>query len=80
MTICAQSPRGTVTENTSRGRWRCPECKSENVQISLPVWFREYADGELRQVDIDAEADPLWWICDDCDETGFHEPERADHD
>ena len=80
MTICAQSNRGTVEENTSQSRWKCPHCGSEDIQIALPVWFREYADGELRQVDngIDGEADPLYWACGDCGETGQHEPARTE--
>jgi hypothetical protein len=61
-----QSPRGTVSENTSRSRWKCPDCGSQNVQIRLPVWFSEYQDGELVEVSIDGEADPQAYYCEDC--------------
>lgn len=76
-TIRAQTGRATVTENTSRSRWRCPNCGSEKVQISLPVWFREYADGELVEVEVDAEAEIRWWYCDDCDESDDGAPEEV---
>ncbi len=55
-------------------RWRCPKCDSDNVQISLPTWYRETQDYELRFEQTDEGADPLWWICDDCEESGTGEP------
>lgn len=60
---------------TSLPRWRCPHCKSTNVQISLPTWFHETQDGELQMVEPDAEAEILWWYCEDCDETDSDAPE-----
>jgi hypothetical protein len=50
-------------------RWRCPCCKSRNVQVSLPTWYRESMTHDLQFVDTDAEADIAWWYCDDCGET-----------
>jgi hypothetical protein len=61
-----------------KSKWKCPCCASENVQISLPVWFTETQTGELTQVEIDAEADPRYWCCEDCDETGDGEPDRSE--
>jgi hypothetical protein len=61
--ICA---RGTVTQNTSQSRWKCRACGSHRVQIRLPVWFTEYADGSLVQVNVDEEADPEHWYCERC--------------
>lgn len=75
--VRAQTERGTTTENTSRSAWRCRVCASEHVQVSLPVWFHEYQDGELRAVEVDAEADVKWWYCEDCGETGDGEPVRV---
>jgi len=65
-TIRGVTPRGTVKRNTSRSRWKCPACGSLNVQIRLPVWFREYADGCLVETSVDEEADPQAFYCEDC--------------
>jgi hypothetical protein len=58
-------------------RWKCPKCGSENVQVAIPTWYRESSDGTLTFVNTDEEADPLYWVCDDCEETGHHEPDRV---
>lgn len=58
----------------SEPRWRCPACGSTKVQISLPTWYRETRGYELEFQQTDEGADPLWWICDDCEETGKGEP------
>lgn len=47
----------------SAPRWKCPECGSKNMQISLPAWHTE----------TDEEADVMWW-CPDCNATGHGEP------
>ena len=57
-------------------RWRCPRCGGEEVQIALPTWYREAADGALTQVSIDDEADPLCWCCDECLESDGGTPIR----
>ena len=66
-------PNPSARKSAARPRWQCPECGSTNVQIALPAWCRETADG-LEFVDTDEEADPLWWICEDCDEAGQGAP------
>lgn len=55
-------------------KWECEFCHGHNVQISLPVWHREDTDGELTQLGTDSEACPLYWYCEDCDESGNGEP------
>jgi hypothetical protein len=65
-TLRATAPRAVVRENSPHSRWQCPACCSVNVQIRLPVWFREYLDGELVEVSIDEEADPDAYYCADC--------------
>lgn len=57
-------------------KWRCPNCNSTDVEISLPTWYTETDDGELHFVDIDAEADVLWWYCNHCSESDSGEPTR----
>jgi hypothetical protein len=61
-------------------KWRCPECASPNVEISLPVWFTEDQSGHLTQVSIDDGADPLWWYCQDCEATDGGAPARNEED
>lgn len=58
-----------------KNRWRCPSCKGTKVQVGLPAWFIEREDYSLRQVEIDAEADIMWWYCPDCGETDTGSPE-----
>lgn len=55
-------------------RWRCRECGSDKVQIALPAWFREDVDHELTYIEADAEADVLWWVCEDCGESDSGAP------
>lgn len=59
-------------------RWKCPECGSHDVQISLPTWYREKTDGQLEFVETDAEADVMWWYCPDCDESGMGQPDEVE--
>ena len=58
-------------------RWQCPACKSANVSISLPTWYHDNDDGELTLVQVDEEADPLYWACNDCYADGQGEPTRT---
>lgn len=58
-------------------KWKCPACGSHNVQISLPTWYKETQDGQLEAVEVDSEADVLWWWCEDCDESELGEPNRS---
>jgi hypothetical protein len=51
---------------TAHPRWSCPTCGSKNVQIALPTWHRESLNGDLQFVEVDSEAEPLWWYCEDC--------------
>lgn len=57
----------------AKSRWRCPECDSDNVQISLPTWYRETQDYDLIFEETDKGADPMWWVCDDCEASGTGE-------
>ena len=34
----------------------------------------DVADGSLDFIQLDDDSDPLYWICDDCEETGNGEP------
>jgi hypothetical protein len=64
-------------------RWACPECASRNVQIALPHWCRETRGsapdrvGELHPIGYDEDADPLWWICGDCEAAGQGKPDEV---
>lgn len=60
------------------GRWKCPKCKSLDVEISLPAWHFESKELELTYVETDAEAQPLAWYCNDCGETDSGAPERVE--
>lgn len=65
----------TAATRPVESRWRCPCCKSLNVQVSLPTWYYESVDHDLIFADTDAEADISWWYCQDCDETDNGQPE-----
>jgi len=65
----------TDSTSTSTSRWRCPACKSNNVQIGLPAWHTEDENFEVRYIETDLEADIMWWYCPDCDESGNGQPE-----
>lgn len=58
-------------------KWKCPKCGSHDVQISLPTWFHETADGMLHFVEEDAEADIKWFFCEACDHSDDGEPDRV---
>lgn len=58
-------------------KWKCPECGSHSVQISLPCWFYETEEGALEFIGEDFEADPMSWFCEDCDTSGQGEPDRV---
>jgi hypothetical protein len=62
-----------------KSRWRCPCCKSLNVQVSLPTWYHENihtaGDTDLVFVETDSDADISWWYCEDCEETDYGQPE-----
>ena len=66
-------PNPNGHKDGARPRWECPNCGSTNVQIALPAWYRETANG-LSFVDADEEADALYWCCDDCDHAGEGRP------
>jgi hypothetical protein len=57
-------------------RWKCRECGSHEVQISLPAWYHEDADGRLQYVQVDAEAEPMYWYCDSCQAGGRGRPDE----
>ncbi len=58
-------------------RWRCPECHTSDIQIALPVWFKE--EGlVLEQIQIDEEADPIYWLCNGCEADGQGAPEAIE--
>lgn len=63
--------------NTAASKWQCPICASGKVQISLPVWFREDTEGNLTQCEVDTEASPRYWYCEDCSESGNGEPDLS---
>lgn len=68
------------------GRWECSSCGGRHVQVTLPFWYRElspenpdeYRVGSLQPVGVDEDADPMWWYCEDCEETGSGRPMEAD--
>ena len=55
-------------------RWKCPECGSHSVQISLPTWYHESHDYRLTFVQTDEESDPMFWYCETCEESGNWSP------
>lgn len=59
-------------------KWKCPACGSTDVEIALPAWFRETQDGHLMHTSTDVEAEPLYWICNACDESERGAPDRND--
>lgn len=59
-------------------RWKCPECGSQSVQISLPTWYYEGKDYSLTFVQTDSDADVMYWYCDDCNEGGRGMPEEVE--
>ena len=64
-----------VTDTRARAsRWACPACGSRDVEIALPAWFRETDGFTLDQTSVDAEADILYWACNDCDGNGCGDP------
>lgn len=58
----------------SQSRWKCPDCGSGNVEISLLSWYRETTDGNLVHVSADYESEPHSWICQDCAADGEGSP------
>lgn len=63
-----------------KNRWRCPQCKGTNVQVSLPTWYIETEDYDLNFVETDGEADIMWFYCPDCDCSEHGEPEENTSD
>lgn len=57
-------------------RWICPQCKGENIEIALPVWFTETTNAGLIQTSVDTEADVLWWYCPNCDASDNGNPQE----
>lgn len=55
-------------------RWMCPECRSLDVQVSYPTWYRETQDYRTTFIETDEGAEPLWWFCNDCQESGDGSP------
>jgi hypothetical protein len=62
----------------SNPKWKCPNCGSTDVQISLPAWHTETADGTLTYVETDSEADVQGWYCDACNDADHGEPDRVE--
>lgn len=58
--------------------WACPVCGDTDVQICLPAWFKETAEGVLTYVEADGDADVRGWYCEKCNESDSGEPERVD--
>lgn len=58
-------------------KWRCPECRSKRVQVSLPTWYKETTDGALEFVETDEEADVMYWHCEAGNHSGSGEPDRV---
>jgi len=69
--------RATNPDDDAASRWACPECQSHNVEISLPTWYRETPGYSLTFVNTDSEADPLYWYCNDCCESGTGSPDEV---
>lgn len=74
--VTAEAPPGTLVAPPPR--WCCPSCKSLRVQISLPTWYRESSDFSLTFVQTDSDADPLYWYCESCEETGTGAPDEPE--
>ena len=48
-------------------RWACPQCGSKDVEIALPMWFRESDAYDLSPCHLDDDSDPLFWLCNTCE-------------
>jgi hypothetical protein len=55
----------------STPRWKCSDCGSTNVQVSLPTWYTETLDKiePLEMVETDSDAEVMYWWCVDCENT-----------
>lgn len=60
--------------------WRCRDCGSTSVQISLRAWFLEDESGALKYVDADVEGNVLAWACTTCGASDTGNAERAQPD
>ncbi len=73
------------TDPNAKPRWKCPCCESTNVQISFPTWYHETVTGkdqagaDLEFVETDAEADILWWYCENCEESDSGSPVEVEY-
>lgn len=56
-----------------RPSYKCPCCKSTDVQVCLPAWF---SSAGLEFVEADCEADIRSWFCESCGEGEEGEPDR----
>lgn len=59
-------------------KWKCPQCDSTDVEISIPAWFRESQDHNLTHVSNDEAAEPTAWYCHGCNDSGHGAPDRND--
>lgn len=66
-----------LLEAVPDSRWKCPKCGSTHVQVSLPTWYWETSEGTLVMVNTDGEASVQFWYCEECEESGSGEPDRA---
>lgn len=55
-------------------RWGCPDCGSRDVEVAYPAWYREGKDLALKPTSVDSEAEPLYWACNNCFNSGRGEP------
>ena len=62
---------------TDTSRWRCPQCSSRAVWVSMPAWFRDTAAG-LTFVEADSGASISAWYCETCNQSGSGQPIQAD--
>ena len=67
-----------AVDEARKGKWACPACQSRDVHIALPVWFAETQDGDLTQIQVDSEAEPLYWCCNVCYADGIGSPDSAE--
>jgi rubredoxin len=58
-------------------KWKCPKCGSLEVQIALPAWHNEGVGHNLTYIQTDEDAEPLYWFCRACEESGDGEPAKG---
>lgn len=80
LTYILQDDAESAEAKVVGSKWKCPECGSTDVQVSLPAWHTETEDGSLTYVETDAEASIAYFYCPSCGASEAGEPSRTTKD